>query len=410
MHILNLEKSVEFDESITHYQERNILPKTGTNYDKLGEIRFVLQNPEIYTHPAKSYIYIEGVIQTNLGGKPKATRLSNNGLAFLFEEVRYEINSIEIDRTRNVGITTSMKNYVSLGKSSGTRLSNSGWDPKHEFGSVVDDDGHFSACIPLNMLLGFADDYHKIVICQQNLTLVRSRSDENCYEMKAATTATNPVEKCDITINKIIWKLPFVRLGDASRLRLYNMLQSKKIIYLSFRSFELMEYPVLPATPNQVWSVRTMTSLERPRYVIVGFQTERKNTAEACASNFDHCNLVDVKLFLNEEVYPYENLDLDFGRNQYSLLFEMYTKFQENYYEGRKKSEPMLSMAEFKSKAPLIVIDCSRQVERVKTGSVDVRLEFRSKNNFPANTTAYCLILHDRVIEVNLIDNKITKL
>ena len=48
MHILNLEKSVEFDESITHYQERNILPKTGTNYGKLGEIRFVLQNPEIY--------------------------------------------------------------------------------------------------------------------------------------------------------------------------------------------------------------------------------------------------------------------------------------------------------------------------------------------------------------------------
>ena len=303
-----------------------------------------------------------------------------------------------------------MKNYASLEKSVGSRLSNSGWDPRREFGSVVHDDGNFSACIPLNMLLGFSEDYHKIVVCQQNLTLVRSRSDENCYEMRAAVTPTNPLQNCDITINKIIWKLPFVRLGDAARLRLYNMLQAKKIIYLSFRSFELMEYPVLPVTSNQVWSVRTMTSLERPRYVIVGFQTERKNSAETCASEFDHCELADIKLFLNEEVYPYENLDLDFGQNHYSLLYEMYAKFQENYYEGRKKSEPMLSMTEFKSKAPLIIIDCSRQVERVKTGSVDVRLEFRSKNNFPANTTAYCLILHDRVIEVNLIDNKITKL
>lgn len=410
MHILNLEKSVEFDESITHYQERNILPKTGTNHDKLGEIRFVLQNPEIYTHPAKSYIYIQGVIKTTAGGKPSASRLSNNGLAFLFEEVRYEINSIEIDRTRNVGITTSMKNYASLERSSGTRQSNTGWDPRNEFDDIVDADGNFSVCIPLNMLLGFAEDYHKIVVCQQTLTLVRSRSDENCYEMKAAVSATNPIENFDITINKIIWKLPFVRLGDAARLRLYNMLQAKKIIHLSFRSFELMEYPVLPETTDQVWSVRTMTSLERPRHIIIGFQTGRKNTAVKSASKFDHCNLVDIKLFLNEEVYPYENLDLNFSQNHYSVLYEMYAKFQENYYQGRKKSEPTLSMGEFKSMAPLINIDCSRQLERVKTGTVDVRLEFRSQNNFPANTTAYCLILHDRVIEVNLIDNKITKL
>lgn len=70
MNSLNLEKPAEFDDSIIQYQERNISPKTGTSYGKLGEIRIVLWNPEIFTHPAKSCLYIEGVCKTAAGGNP----------------------------------------------------------------------------------------------------------------------------------------------------------------------------------------------------------------------------------------------------------------------------------------------------------------------------------------------------
>jgi len=38
----------------------------------------------------------------------------------------------------------------------------------------------------------------------------------------------------------------------------------------------------------------------------------------------------------------------------------------------------------------------------IKSGIVDVWLEFEFKEDVPANTTAYCLILHDRVIEYSL--------
>jgi len=47
----------------------------------------------------------------------------------------------------------------------------------------------------------------------------------------------------------------------------------------------------------------------------------------------------------------------------------------------------------------LLVIDCVRQNEFIKSATVDVRKEFDCKENVLANTTAYCLILHDRVVE-----------
>lgn len=409
MHILNVEAPVEVDESIISYQERSILPKSGTNYGKLGEIRFVIQSRDSYTHPSKSYLYIEGVIKDDAGNAPARTKLSNNGLAFLFESVRFEVNSVEIDQTRNVGITTTLKNYVSLEKGDGESMSNTGWNPAYRYTSIVKANGKFSACIPLSMLLGFMEDYQKILMCDQTLILTRSNTDDNCYQMINPITQANAKEECEITIENIVWKVPFVQLGDRERLHMYNILEKKTPLFLSFRSWELMEYPILPQTTNHIWNVRTTSQMEKPRYIIFGMQTARKNSVGKDATQFDDNSLIDFKIFLNEQVFPYDHLNLDFDNNHYSLLFEMYKKFQCSYY-NKSNPRPTLSMEEFKTYAPIVVIDCTRQTERVKTGSVDVRVEFQSKNNIPNSTSCYCLIIHDRVFELDLFNNKTRKL
>ncbi len=40
--------------------------------------------------------------------------LGNNCVMFIFDEIRYELNGMEIDRNRNVDITSSLKNYVTI--------------------------------------------------------------------------------------------------------------------------------------------------------------------------------------------------------------------------------------------------------------------------------------------------------
>ncbi|KYN15058.1 hypothetical protein ALC57_12721 [Trachymyrmex cornetzi] len=132
------------------------------------------------------------------------------------------------------------------------------------------------------------------------------------------------------------------------------------------------------------------------RYV----QTGRKNVMSQNGSVFDDCNLSNVKLYLNSTFYPYDDLNLDFGKKRYVVLFDIYSRFRRAYYEI-DCFETLLNVLSFTRGGPFVVIDCSRQNESVKSATVDVRIEFDCKENVPANTTAYCLIIHDRVAQYN---------
>lgn len=77
----------------------------------------------------------------------------------------------------------------------------------------------------------------------------------------------------------------------------------------------------------------------------------------------------------------------------------MYQNFQHSYYG--KENEPILSKEQFRDEGPIIVIDCSRQIEAVKASSVDIRIELEAAENFKAGATAYALILHDALVEYN---------
>ena len=197
-------------------------------------------------------------------------------------------------------------------------------------------------------------------------------------------------------------------LSDKNKIRFLHYLQKEKSIAVSFRSWELYEYPLLPTTSQNVWTVKTSNQLEKPRFVILAFQTNRKGQSRANASRFEHCNISNVKLFLNTQYYPYGNLNLNIDQNQYALLYDMYVSFQNAYYG--KYIEPMVKKGEFIERAPLIAIDCSKQNESLKQAPVDVRIEFEAKANFPAGTSAYCLIIHDRIIEYNRISGDVKKL
>jgi hypothetical protein len=67
----------------------------------------------------------------------------------------------------------------------------------------------------------------------------------------------------------------------------------------------------------------------------MGFQTDRKNNLKKDASKFNHCNLKNIKLYLNSQSYPYENLDYTRRHNRYALAYDMYARFQQSYYYNK---------------------------------------------------------------------------
>ena len=206
--------------------------------------------------------------------------------------------------------------------------------------------------------------------------------------------------------------MPYVQLSNEYKVQLYRQLEKNKPITVSYRSWEFYEYPSLPATNSHVWTVKTSTQLEKPRYIVISFQTNRKNVRNRNASRFDHCGLVNLKVFLNSQYYPYSNMNLDITQNQYAILYDMYANFQHSYYG--KDNEPVLNRGDFIELIPLIVIDCSKQNDTLKNAPVDVLIEMNTSIPFPPQTAALCLIIHDRynttMFEYNAISGEVRKI
>lgn len=406
--ITDLGSTVAFNDCIEGIEYHSHFPYASTKLLRGDEIRILVQHQDIFTLPSKSFLYFEGrFLKEDGSGVPTTAKLTNNALAYLFDEIRYELCGVEVDRVRNLGVTSTLKGMISF--TGGSTMEHVGWCcPTSDSLGIVSDDGYFNVCLPLYQLLGFAEDYQKIIVnVKQELILIRSRSDENSYVSKRGSSAHS--EKARIELTKLYWKLPYVSVNEFTRLTLLRRLKSEKVVSVAFRSWELFVYPLLPSTQRQVWAVKTSNQMEKPRYIVLAFSSDRINNLEKDASQFDHCNISNVKVYLNSKCYPYDDLNVDFERNRFAILYYMYNNFQNSYYPGRYPTEPLLSLKNFKEKAPLIVIDCSKQSESIKSGPVDVRLEFDASKAFPAETTAFCLIIHDNLVEYNPLTSILRK-
>lgn len=396
--ILNIGGEPIFDDRIVKIETHTYNPYANTTLGYSDEIRIPIQHQDLYTLPCESFLYVEGKLKVRKVDEGGRVVLGNNCVAFMFDELRYELDGVEIDRNRNVGITSTIKNYVSLTTEKGKILENAAWNMSHNAAEA-----YFNFCVPLNILLGFCEDYKRVVInARHELILIRSRNDNNCIFGHASAEA-------DIELFKIQWRMPHVILSEVNKLSLLRALESGRYLNMSFRSWDLYEFPLLHNTTKHSWTVKAASQLEKPRYVIFALQTGRKNAVSKDITTFDDCKLTNVKLYLNSEFYPYDDLNLDFDKNRFALLFDMYSRFRKSYY-GCDNDDVLLNISKFLHCGPLAVIDCSRQNESVKNSTVDVRLEFECKEDIPANTTAYCLILHDRVVEYCPLTNVVRKI
>ena len=390
--ILNIRKTAVADDRITRKQFHNYAPYT-TTFNNSDEIRITIQQQDLYVLPHESYLYVEFSVArkgTNAGELPKFV---NNYGAFLFEELRYELNGFEIDRCKHAGISSCLKGYATFSRHQHADTSHTTWNLKAEQ-PAAQLTTNYSFCLPLKYLFGFCEDYKRILMnCKHELIIIRGRTDMPCF-------IGNTEDIAEFYIKKIHWRVPHIQVNEESKLKLLKLVENKHPIELAFRSWELYEFPGLPQSDKHIWQVKTTNTLNKPRYIIVTLQIDRsKITADM--SGFDHCNMRDIKVYLNSESFPYDEWQLNFESDSYVEAYHAYANFVNDYYgEPIACRTPFLTYSEFKNR-PIFVFDCSRQNESLKTSMIDCRVEFKSTKNIPANTTAYCLIVHDNLITYN---------
>ena len=353
--ILQITEDIPVDDSIYEYEYKEYNPITGTDLNR-GSIVITIETQDIYTHPAESFLNIEGQLLLGANGHyvdNDKVALINNGIMYLFSDVRYHLASHEIEVLQNPGHATTMLGLLKypddFTKSQGL---NQVWAPDTGEGTPIDgnegfrkrreyiinmvdgDDnkGKFNFKIPLKHFLGFCEDYKKILYgMQQRLTL--TRTGYNNAILKGQNAAGNAaLGDGTIKINKISWFMPHVIPSDAYRLQLDKIIEKKEKIPVGYRMLQCDNLLVPPGVGTFTWRLGVKSSPDIPRFIIVGFQTEKNNDQTKNPAIFDDCGVRNIYVTLNAKRYPDTDYENDFTVNKFSRIYGDAALFRKKFY------------------------------------------------------------------------------
>ena len=439
--ILQITEDIPVDDSIYEYEYKEYNPIVGTDLNR-GSIVLTIESQDIYTHPAESFLVIEGQLAAPVapplaGVGPYAdadvVTLINNGIMYLFSDVRYHLASHEIEVLQNPGHATTMLGLLKypddFTKSQGlnqlwlpdtnivnnneaNKVDNKGYKKRHEYIiQTSNPKGTFSFKIPLKHFLGFCEDYKKILYgMQQRLTLTRTNNDNAIFRTAATDAGT-------VRLDKIRWFMPHVIPSDAYRLQLDKVIEKKEKLPVGYRMLQCDTSQVPTNQKSFTWRLGVKSSPDIPRFIIVGFQSDKNNNQERNPAIFDHLYVRNIYVTLNAKRYPDTDYDNDFTKNQYSRIYGDASSFRKKFFNmDELVSNSGINPLDYKNLFPLYVFDVTKQSEKLKTSVSDIHIKAFFDNgpaggiNPPANTMAYAVIISDRLFHFVSDGSKITNI
>jgi hypothetical protein len=419
--MLAIEEETQVDDSIQAYKRFAYLPISGTNLNNANPIVIRVENSDNYFRPCDSEIEFEGQVLKADGTVYKKAEailtLINNGLMYLFDNIKYELSSTEIESvyepgqaTTMFGLLTKNQNYNNGGGLNSCWLpdddmgeakdGNSGWETRRKMifvNNVVAADaedpnsGSFRFSVKLEDIFGFATDYHRVMYgFVHTLTLIRNVKHNDAMFGAAGATAGK------VQFSKISWILPHVEPSQVANYELVKLINEQRTLSIDFRARQCLT-TVLPESDTFLWRLGVRTSPEKPRFIVVGFQKDREGSLEKNLGLFDHCDLKNTYILLNNQRYPAMDYNADFLKNRYNKLYREFYQFMQKFY-GISESVTSTSVDSiaYKHLFPLIVYDVSRQSERIQQAVVDITIQCYFSKSVPAKTKAYCLMISDR--------------
>ena len=434
--ILQITEDIPVDDSIYEYEYKEYNPIVGTDLNR-GSIVLTIESQDIYTHPAESFLVIEGELRRRARAVDGAVQyyandavvtLINNAMMYLFSDVRFHLASHEIEVLQNPGHATTILGLLkypddfnkSFGmnqlwvkdESTGTTelrkdqaTYNKGFDIRRNYIiTSPNTNGKFSFKIPLKHFLGFCEDYKKILYgMQQKLTLTRTNDNNAIFRTGA--------DEGEVYLERIRWFMPHVIPSDAYRLQLDKIIEKKEKIPVGYRMLQCDSSQVPATSTNFTWRLGVKSSPDIPRFIIVGFQTDKNNSQAFNPAIFDNLNVRNIYVTLNAKRYPDTDYDNDFTENHFSRLYGDAALFRKKFYNmDELVSNCGINPQDYKTIYPLFVFDVTKQSEKLKTSVSDIHIKASFANNPGNNTMAYAVIISDRLFHFVSDGSKITNI
>ncbi|KAJ8914515.1 hypothetical protein NQ315_002788 [Exocentrus adspersus] len=279
-----------------------------------------------------------------------------------------------MELVQDPGIVSTVRGYLCYTSEDSKHLAISGWNFPNS--PKLNPDGTFTFLIPLRHFFNVFNDYRTVICGMQTFTFTRANNDANCFIVKEKTPSSNTTVKMDI--QNVELKIKRIYPESAIKEKLLEGVAANSSIIMPYRQWDVQVKTLAAGAISDAWAKNWINLKKGPTY-------------------FDHINITNIKLSLNAESFPTERMRLNFDNNDYNEAHFRYTEFQSSYLNCSEK-RPILDYDVFKE-------HCSRRDENERPSTVDVRLEIEAAQGFPENIRAYCIIIHDCIMEYLPLDN-----
>ena len=433
--ILRITEPILKDDSIDKYEDIAYEPVVGTNLNSPGQdIRITIETQDIFTHPSESYLIVEGQLLKRDVNPPlndlytdgDLITLTNNGIIHLFKRIRYDLSGQEIENIMNVGQATTMLGFLKypddFSKSKGlnqlwykdTTLAanddNIGFKIRRDYIiKYSNPKGTFSFKIPLKHIFGFCEDYDKLVYgLKHNLTLTRNNDNDAIFKTNNVDGGGNDaVVDGKVILRKITWFMPHVTPADKYKMELYKIIERKEKIPVGYRMIQCDSASIPTNSTSFSWRLSVKSSPEVPRYIIVGFQTEKSGNQKQNTSTFNNVDVTNIYVMLNSTRYPTTDYNISFDGQRFSRAYGDAAEFRSKFFNMDELiSNPNITPSDYRTLYPLFFFDVSKQSEKLKYSTTDIQIKMFFDDNIGDDTQVYGIIISDRLINFQSDGNK----
>ena len=304
---------------ILKYKPNNLATMNTINTN----INIILNREENHLNLRDSYLEIEFVASDDAGvvfAIDGNIRLVNYGVMALFSSIKLETSggrTIEyIDHCHpnllmyKLLTSTGDEYESSFVRNEGNR------ERQLKGDHIAAQRGHMYMMIKMSDLFGFVNDLEKIINgLGFKLILKRNNNDRALYRVNANPGAV--ANDGNIEIRDISWCVPSIDPSNDIRIIVQKGLSKKNNVDFSYYERKTF-YKNVPNATNFLFDLGTESGMERPQYIIVGFENNNVIEQTHDASTFDVKSVTECYCKIGSEFYPKDRMNINYGTNNYN--------------------------------------------------------------------------------------------
>ena len=390
---------------IIKYKPNNLATMNTVNTN----INIILNREENHLNLRESYLEIEFVVSDDAGGvfaNDANIRLVNYGMMALFSSIKLETSGGRtikyIDHCHLNLLMYKLLTRTDDEYESGFVRNQGNSDIQLKGDHISAQRGHMYMMIKMSDLFGFVNDLEKIIYdLGFKLILKRNNNDRALYRVNANPGAV--ANDGNIEIRDISWCVASIDPSNDNRIIVQKGLSKKNNVDFSYYERKTF-YKNVPNATNFFFDLGMVSGMEKPQYIIVGFENNNVKEQTHDASTFDVMNVTECYCKIGSEFYPEDRMNINYETNNYNEAFKEIVSLNKDYNGLPHNIKPYINHRTFKSSCRIYVFDTRYQRDHIGPQPIQLNFKFSAA---VADVTCHALVLTRKVISVSSDGNKV---